>query len=183
MAEPLYRQEQDDLGLANLLRSRGDLLSRLGDVEGAKEAYDMAEPLYRQEKSNLGLANLLRSRGDLLSRLGDVEGAKEAYDMAEPLYHQEKNNLGLANLLQSRGDLLMDCKMPNQAYVYYKDALNLYQDIQASVGEIYALAELYGCCVILKKTAEAEKMKEHISGMIDSIPYSDVKNYVQLKIK
>ena len=61
-AESLYRKERDDLGLANVLQSRGDLLSCLDEVDGARELYDRAESLYIKERSQLGLANVQKAR-------------------------------------------------------------------------------------------------------------------------
>ena len=130
-----YYKKSDHLHiLATVLVDYGDLLRRLGDVDGAKEAYDSAEPLYRQERANLGLANLLKSRGDLLSSLGDVDGAKEAYDSAEPLYRQERTNLGLANLLQSRGDLLCRLGDVDGAKEAYDSAEPLYRQERDNLG-------------------------------------------------
>ena len=133
-AEPLFRQERNNLGLANLLRSRGDLLSMLGHPNRAMAAYDEAESLFHQERDNLGLANLLRSRGDLLSMLGDSDGAMAAYDSAEPLFRQERDNLGLANLLISRGDLLSTLGDPNRAMVAYDNAEPLFRQERDNLG-------------------------------------------------
>ena len=91
-----YTDNNDSRFSATMLLKYGDLLRRLGDVDGAQEAYSKAEPLYIKERNDLGLANLLQSRGDLLSLLGDVDGAQEAYNKAKPLY-KKCNDLGLAN--------------------------------------------------------------------------------------
>ncbi|MBU4439858.1 MAG: SIR2 family protein, partial [Firmicutes bacterium] len=64
-----HNKTEKQVILANLLRRKGDLLRRLGDIDGAKNAYEEAEPLYIKAQDNLGLANLLKSKGDLLRRL------------------------------------------------------------------------------------------------------------------
>ncbi len=93
--------------LGNVLKSRGDLQSRLGEVEKADESYLEAESLYRSEKNNLGLANVLRSRGDLQSQLGKPQIAIENFAEAERLFKNEQDNLGLANVYRSMAILLI----------------------------------------------------------------------------
>ncbi|KAF5067237.1 Tetratricopeptide repeat protein [anaerobic digester metagenome] len=133
-AEPLYIDEQDNLGLANILQHKGDLLSRTGDIKGAEKAYGDAESLYIKEQNNLGLADLLRSKGELLGRIGDVEGAKKAYGEAEPLYIKEQSNLGLANLLLNKGDLLSRIGDIEGVKKAYGDAEPLYLKEQNNLG-------------------------------------------------
>ncbi len=78
-AATLYRQERDDLGLANTLQAQGDLVVRLGRVDEAGRLYAEAAALYRQERDNLGLANTLKAQGDLAGRLGQVDKAGRLY--------------------------------------------------------------------------------------------------------
>ena len=54
VAEGLYRKERDDLGLANVLQSRGDLYQQAGRLEDALHAYGRALPLYKSERNVLG---------------------------------------------------------------------------------------------------------------------------------
>lgn len=58
-------QQQNDLGRANVLLSLGDLESRLGQLDSARERYTQALVLYEQEQDDLGRANVLKSLGDL----------------------------------------------------------------------------------------------------------------------
>ena len=77
-------------GLANVLQSRGDLLSLTGKQEEALQAYDEAERLFKKEHDDLGLANVLLSRGDLLMENENIPGAKKCYEKALKLYKQEQ---------------------------------------------------------------------------------------------
>ncbi|OUN93609.1 hypothetical protein B5F98_10760 [Pseudoflavonifractor sp. An44] len=133
-AESLYRQEQNNLGLANTLRSRADLLSRTGQLQQALDLYAQAESLFRQEQSNLGLANTLKSRADLLSLTGQLPQALNLYAQAESLFRQEQDNLGLANTLQSRADLLSRTGQLQQALDLYAQAETLYRQEQDNLG-------------------------------------------------
>ncbi len=49
-AERLFIKENDDLGLANVLFSRGDLLVCNEDISGAKKCYEEALHLYKKEQ-------------------------------------------------------------------------------------------------------------------------------------
>lgn len=69
-AEKLYRAEGNYHGLANVLMSRGDLLSRTGRFDEALAAYGEAERFYQAMGDNLGLANVLQARGDILQANG-----------------------------------------------------------------------------------------------------------------
>ena len=90
-AERLYRKENVNLGLANVLQSRGDLLSRTGKQEEALQAYDEAERLARQEHDDLGLANVMKSRGDLLSQNIKHDDTLKDFDDLEKLYDELQN--------------------------------------------------------------------------------------------
>ena len=133
-AESLFRQEQNNLGLANTLFSRADLLSRTGQLPKALDLYAQAESLFRQEQDNLGLANTLRSRADLLSRTGQLPKALDLYAQAESLFRQEQDDLGLANTLKSRADLLSRTGQLPQALDLYTQAESLFRLVRSNLG-------------------------------------------------
>ncbi len=51
----LYRGQRDQLGLANVMRSLGDLEFRLGEIDQARTHFEQAMELYRGERHQLGL--------------------------------------------------------------------------------------------------------------------------------
>lgn len=133
-AESLFRQEQDNLGLAYTLKSRAYLLSRTGQLPQALDLYAQAEFLFRQEQDDLGLANTLRSRADLLRRTGQLPQALDLYTQAECLFRQVQDNLGLAYTLLSRADLLRHTGQLPQALNLYTQAESLFQLEQDNLG-------------------------------------------------
>ena len=133
-AESLFRQEQDNLGLANTLFSRANLLRRTGQLPQALDLYSQAESLFRQLQDNLGLANTLFSRANLLKRTGKFPKALDLYAQAEALYRQEQANLGLANTLRSRADLLSLTRQFPQALDLYAQAESLFRQEQNNLG-------------------------------------------------
>ena len=133
-AESLFRQEQDNLGLANTLFSRANLLRRTGQLPQALDLYAQAESLFCQLQDNLGLANTLFSRANLLKRTGKFPKALDLYAQAEALYRQEQANLGLANTLRSRADLLSLTRQFPQALDLYAQAESLFRQEQNNLG-------------------------------------------------
>ena len=91
-----FRAQRREQARANTLRSLGDLESRLGNVDGARQRYEEALKLYESEQSNLGRANTLKSLGDLESRLGNVDGARQRYEDALKLFESEREPQGIA---------------------------------------------------------------------------------------
>ena len=150
-AESLFRQEQDNLGLANSLLSRADLLKRTGQLPQALDLYAQAESLYRQMRDDLGLANTLSGRADLLSRTGQLPQALDLYAQAETLFRQEQDNLGLANTLQSRADLLTHTGQLPQALDLYTQAETLYRQEQDNLGLANSLLSR---AVLLSRTGQ-----------------------------
>ncbi len=141
----LYKQEQDQLGLANTLKALGDLESRLGHLDSAQVHYDEAIRLYKNEQNQLGLANTLRALGNLESLLGHLDGARIHYGEAIGLYKKEQNQLGLANVYQSMGDLLLVRGAVDQALEVYSRGLSLYESERDSMGYAYTLSEVMRC--------------------------------------
>src|SRR5260370_5218736 len=79
---PLYQREQARLGEANVLKSLGDLESRLGNLQEARTHFAAAFTLYLHAQVKLGDAHLLQSLGDLESRLGNLPEARTHIDAA-----------------------------------------------------------------------------------------------------
>ncbi len=72
----LYQKEQAKLGLANALKSLGDLAKQLELLADAIQLYEKAVQLYRQEQAPMGLAytlsEILECRGKM-DHLSDEE--------------------------------------------------------------------------------------------------------------
>ena len=92
----MYRQEQNNLGLANTLQSRADLLSRTGQLQQALDLYAQAESLFRLEQNIRGLANSLLSQALLHLSSHNYEYALDFLFQALPLYESEQEPWGIA---------------------------------------------------------------------------------------
>ena len=138
-AEALYEKVQNDLGRANVLRSRGDLLYLTGRDDEALAAYDEAEALFKKEQNDLGRANVLSGRGNLLAQTGKHDEALAAYDEAEALYKKVQDALGRANVLRGRGELLSRAGRNDEALKAYAEAEALYKKVQYDLGRANVL--------------------------------------------
>lgn len=131
----LVVQHQRGPSLKGLILARqADLLSHIGNHQGAEKLYIQAETLHRKEGENLCLANTLLNRADLLSRTGQPQQALDLYAQAESLFRQQQDNLGLANTLRSRADLLSRTGQHSQALDLYTQAEILYRQEQDNLG-------------------------------------------------
>ena len=170
-AESLFRQEQDNLGLANTLFSRADLLRRTGQLPQALDLYSQAESLFCQLQDNLGLANTLRSRADLLTRTGQLPQALDLYAQAESLYRQEHNNLGLANSLLSQALLHLSSHNYEYALDFLFQALPLYESEQEPWGIASTCAWLSKLCLLFEKQAhQAPALEQRAREIAETLP-------------
>jgi len=115
-----------DLGRAECMRRRGDVLFRLGKNDDALAAYEQAEPILLKIGHDLARANCICGRGDVLFRLGRNDGALAAYDQAESLFLKVKDDLGLANCTHRRGEVLFQLGRNDDALAAYSQAESLY---------------------------------------------------------
>jgi tetratricopeptide (TPR) repeat protein len=91
-----FRMEARANARANTLKSLGDLESRLGNVDGARERYAEALKLYESEQASLGRANTLQSLGDLHLGEGSAVEARKLFREALVLYETEQEPGGIA---------------------------------------------------------------------------------------
>ena len=68
----MYRQVRNDLGLANVLLSQGDLALRRGELDTARIHYQVAEPLHRKVQHHVGLAYVSAELARLADRADDA---------------------------------------------------------------------------------------------------------------
>lgn len=138
-----YREHDSSYIVAIVLQEYGDLLRRLGDVEGAKESYDSVEGLYRKERDNLGLANLLQSRGDLYKMYGQPEQAYAHYKEAVKLYRENQDPMGLIYTLAEQYECCMVLNLLSEAEAIRKETCVMVEldNISSDVKE-YVLQKL-----------------------------------------
>ncbi len=81
---------------AGALLSLGQLESRIGNVERARNLFDQAVELFRKEQDDLGRANALQGMGDLLFEEKRFVEALDVYRQALDLYQREQEPMGMA---------------------------------------------------------------------------------------
>jgi tetratricopeptide (TPR) repeat protein len=127
---PLYQAERVRLGEANLLKSLGDLESRLGNIDEARAHYDAALPLYQAERDRLGEANVYLALGILFTIQQHKEQARTHLEQALMLYRAERDPLGQANALQSLGVILFESGEHEEGINDIQQATILFRSIQ-----------------------------------------------------
>jgi tetratricopeptide (TPR) repeat protein len=79
----LFKQFDDRLGQANVLRGLGGLERNLGRNDQARAAYGEALAFYKQEDNHLGQANVLWVLGALNSRKNPKQAARCFFQSAQ----------------------------------------------------------------------------------------------------
>jgi tetratricopeptide (TPR) repeat protein len=79
----LFKQEDNRLGQANVLRGLGHLERKLGRNDQARAAYDDAIALFKQVDDRLGQANVLAGLGHLDSRSKPQQAARCFFESAQ----------------------------------------------------------------------------------------------------
>ncbi len=138
-AEEIFLKNQNSLGVAHVLRSKGDLFFRMGLVKDARVEYSQAEKLYIQEKEILSLANLYKSMGELFARIGYLRKASDNFNKAEELFMNEQDHLGQAYILLNKGNLLIQFGEVDKAFHMYNQAEVLFIQEKDDLG----LASVY----------------------------------------
>jgi tetratricopeptide (TPR) repeat protein len=83
----LARQNGDRMALAQCLRHIGDVLTELGELDGAEQRYDEAGRIFESENiGQLGRANFLRSIALLKEKQGARDAAADLWGEARALY-------------------------------------------------------------------------------------------------
>ena len=172
-AEGQFQKAGNDMGLANTLLAKAQLLQNMGDYTGANTALGKAEKLYRESEDELGLANVFRNRGDLLLLQEDYKGAETAYAEAEKKYWEMKFNLGLANTLGSRGALLGLQGMFDKSLKLLGEAYHLYQEMCDLIGQSKCLKLQYLCLRYSGRVGEAEKLRPLMEALLPDLPLPD----------
>ena len=111
---------------ANLLKSLGDLESRLGNLDQARAHYDAALPLFRAERNRLGEANVYMRLGDIYLDQKNWQQARIFYEQAQPLYVAEREPLGQAGTLIDLGRIRFELGEHEQGILDVQEAAKLY---------------------------------------------------------
>ena len=117
---------QDDLGLANTLQSRADLLTCTGQLPQALDLYAQAESLFRLEQNIRGLANTLK--GQAMLHL-----FSQNYDQALELL---LNALSLYESVQEPWGIAFTCALLSQLYLLFEDQAHQAPTLEQRAREI-----------------------------------------------
>lgn len=125
----LARDGRDALGESISLGRIGDILKDQGKLRPAFKNYQQAMALAEQSGNQRGQAINLGRMGDTLRLQGKFDKAKQVLERGLMIARQIKDQTGEAIALTRLGDLAVDMQVKNEAVTYYKQARELYEDM------------------------------------------------------
>jgi tetratricopeptide (TPR) repeat protein len=165
---------------AEIESQRGAVLSRMGEMKLALEAYSTALPLLLRHDNRRWIANVLHNRAMTRLALGQLEEAERDFVQARDLYVSEKSlsdvagaDHGLGMVAFLRGDLPLALSLLDQSVLQYRELLGSASESQVSRCEVLLSAGLFrealslakGIVIDLQRAGLAEDEAEaHLAG-------------------
>ena len=141
LAEGLFEEVADTVGLAQVLLLRGDLARLLGHMEQARNHYAEAVAAFA-DRTTRGTAEATLKLGQVQAWLGAATAARETLDRAAIVAHRaEADDLRAAALL-AEGIVARENGSPPAAESRLADSASRFERIGAPVGQGRALLEL-----------------------------------------
>ncbi len=136
------QERENQLALARLLLSYGDLLQRIGRTQDAETYYHRSLDIRREVHDTRGEGIVLSYLGDVLVQRGDLAGAQANYERYLQIMREVGDTRGegvalskLGNILRQRGDLA-------GAQANYERYLQIMREVGDTRGEGVALSKL-----------------------------------------
>ncbi|KAG9002026.1 hypothetical protein FRB90_011452, partial [Tulasnella sp. 427] len=106
-ARDIFSRIEDQLGLAQCIRSLGDVLQMRNEYTEAEKAYTEARDIFSRIGDQLGLAQCVQGIGDVHRMRDEYTEAEKAYTEARDIFFRIGSELGLAQCVRRLGKLRM----------------------------------------------------------------------------
>ena len=101
----LYREVDDQTGIAQTLNNLAAQMVQAGDLSAAEKKFQAALDIWRAMGSPDGVATALTNLGDARMALGEIAGAKSAYQESLETFRKNGENSKAAYPLVGMGDV------------------------------------------------------------------------------
>ncbi len=140
----MFLQTGDNIKIIGSMNNLGNLHNDIQLYEKAMKYFTQSYQL--SEKEGLKFADPLSNIGNIYFKQNNFQRAVEYYEKALEIERADNNRLGILEVVINLGVTYTKAKQPQQAQVYFNEALNLSDELQAftSLPTIYkAMAENY----------------------------------------
>lgn len=125
----IYRELDDDLGIAHSFTNLGEIEKNRGHVAEARRYLEQSRDIYRRENHRSGLASTLTVLGNLYDDVGDNIEARESYEKALQIYRELGRPNRIADLLLNVGGSAWDSGDEEGALSAYEESLAIRRDL------------------------------------------------------
>lgn len=143
-----------NVGIANILRSKGDLFRQIGNAS-AKALFEEAREMSVACGDKLGEANALGGLCDFFEQEGDLKDAEACCEESMRLYVEVGDELGLANVILKQAELASARGRMEDAAEMSRDVLARYERLGVVQGQGHALVSLGNSLLRLRRCDEA----------------------------
>ncbi len=125
----IYRELNDQRGIATTLNNLGMIAGQQGDNAAARDFFEQALARFRAIDNKLGIAACLSNLGGLMIIQGYYELARVYHEEGLALRREIGNTAHIAISLNHLGNLAKEQDDYQQAHVYYEESLSLYRKV------------------------------------------------------
>jgi tetratricopeptide (TPR) repeat protein len=146
----IFKKNEDEKNIANLMERLGDLARDQEDLSGALEAFSRAKEICQNQNDELGLAHFNEKLALVYRSHGQLETAIQSFEEASTYYERHRVADRLAFVLTGLGELKYKIGQPQEALDYLGRALKIYRNLGARGPAELVAAEINGIEASLK---------------------------------
>jgi CHAT domain-containing protein/Flp pilus assembly protein TadD len=132
----LRRQINDQGGIGTTLNNLGLLYNDLGEYQQALEVLNQSLNIHRELGNQASEGRTLDSLGTTYKNLGENQQARQYYFAALAIHQAIRDRRSLRITLSNLGDLLLKEDQIELAIIFYKQAVNITEEIRKNLQEL-----------------------------------------------
>jgi len=138
----LWREMDDQIGIASSLTSLGINADTLGEDDRATDLHTQALVLWRELDDELGIAGSLNELGSLSIKRGDFKAAEDLLTQSLELTRRSGEAAALGTVLETLGVLAFHLNDYERAVALYQESMDVWRELDDSRMIAYALANM-----------------------------------------
>lgn len=165
----LWRQLNDERGVADTLRDLGNLHFDKGDLKGASNLYEESLGISRQLGDDFGVAQALNNLGVAIQFAGDLEPALERMTESRNLFEKVGDKQGMARAVMNQGSVNRDLGRLDAAVDFLVDSLLIWRELGDRWDATDCLEDLASTLLLQGRFESAATMYASAASLRDEI--------------